>query len=154
MNQRIIKPLVLASLLILLSACNHKTLPVSTIYSSNQCAIAERKMSPVTSIKELAEIIQAKPRQFNEKPQALPEVDFTNQSLIVLALGHKPSAGYSINLNRKTAVLQGNKLHLSVSFKAPDANSIQAQVITSPCKVLSLPKVEYSEIVLDSAVKP
>lgn len=148
--QSTFKALCAVGIALLLSACKDEVLALQVIYQSSQCAVSQQQIKSITSQTQLAKIIGGKPRNFNQKPEPVPSVDFNSQSLVLIAMGQKPSSGYSIQLAGPAAMLKDGQLILPVKFQQPEAGSVQAQVITSPCKILSLAKVEYAGIVLTS----
>jgi hypothetical protein len=80
----------------------------------------------------------------------VPQVDFSKHSVVIVALGRQSSLGHSVRLNHHQAVLEHGKLHLPMTVTRPDQDKYQAQVITSPCQIVALPKINFSEILLDS----
>ena len=146
------KCLLVCYLVYISSACSHQQVPVQTIFSSNDCALREQVIKSIHTPAELTEIIQSKPVNFSQTPQVLPEVDFDKQSLVLYALGQKPTAGYSIELYRDEASIKEQTLYLPVRVKSPEAGSVQAQVITSPCQIYSLPLTDYAAIVVENNV--
>ena len=143
------KRLFLICLLIFSGACSQQQVHLQTIYSSNDCALRERVIKSIHSTSELTGIIRSRPVNFSQTPAVEPEVDFDKQSLVLYALGEKPSAGYSIELYREYANIKKQTLYLPVRVKRPVAGSIQVQVITSPCQVYSLPRMDYEDIVIE-----
>lgn len=74
------------------------------------------------------------------EPPPAPRVDFAQRTLILLALGERPSAGYGLevrSLERRDVAIA-----LRVAETRPLPDSMQAQVVTSPYLVLSLPRHE------------
>lgn len=142
--------LLLTCLVIAASACSQQRVHLQTIYSSNDCALREPVIRSIHSPAELTEIIQSKPVNFSQTPLVLPEVDYDKQSLVLYALGQKPTAGYSIELYRDEASIKEQTLYLPVRVKSPEAGSVQAQVITSPCQIYSLPHSDYAAIVIEN----
>ena len=65
----------------------------------------------------------------------------------------RPTSGYAVSLGSNTAkVGKRGDLTLTVAWTEPSADSIQAQVITSPCLFVSVPKDDYPTIrVVDEA---
>jgi hypothetical protein len=69
-----------------------------------------------------------------------PEVDFANQMLIGVFAGRKPTAGYSIAIEK---ILEGPKsIVVEYSEKQPSPESMVAMVITYPCQIVSVPRSE------------
>ena len=142
--------LLLICLVIAASACSQQRVHLQTIYSSNDCALREQVIKSIHTAAELSGIIRSRPVNFSQAPLVLPEVDFDKQSLILYAIGQKPTAGYSIELYRDEASIKEQTLHLPVRVKPPEAGSFQAQVITSPCQIYSLPRTNYAAIVIEN----
>ncbi|VAW51352.1 hypothetical protein MNBD_GAMMA06-942 [hydrothermal vent metagenome] len=138
------------------SACSHqqpsdKTLAIQSIYGSNHCAISEVTLKSIGSQAELQNFLKSMPKNFGMDEMLEPDIDFEKQMLILYALGNKPSSGHSLELYKSDAVLIKQKLHLPVRIKQPASGSMQAQVITSPCSIYLLPRVEYSKIVIEGS---
>ena len=148
----IFKCLVICCLSYISSACSHQQVPVQTIFSSNDCAIREQAIKLINSHVELNEFFQSMPRTFSQTPINIPDVDHDKQSLVLYAIGQKPTAGYSIELYREEASIKEQTLYLPVRVKSPEAGSFQAQVITSPCQIYSLPRTDYAVIVVENNV--
>ena len=144
------KRLFLVSLVVLSGACSQQQVRLQTIYSSNDCALREPTIRSIHTSAELTEIIQSKPVNFSQTPVVLPEVDYDKQSLILYALGQKPTAGYSIELYREEASIKEKTLYLPVRVKSPEPGSFQAQVITSPCQIYSLLRTDYAAVVIEN----
>ena len=78
------------------------------------------------------------------KPQY---VDFNRLGVIAVYMGRRPTAGYQVSLASITAeVGVHNELTLAVSWIEPPVDALLAQVITSPCILVSIPKDDYSTI--------
>ena len=66
--------------------------------------------------------------------------------LILLAVykGPQPTPGYRFSL--RDAQLEGTTARLDVQWHTPDPQSVQAQVISSPCMVIGLEAGNFNEI--------
>lgn len=146
------KVVFIISFLFSLAACSDQQIPFETIYSSNHCAVTEEQLVVIHSMAELKKIVSSKPKTFIQKTPVLPNIDFEQQSLVLLAIGQKPTVGYSLQITGKQALLDDEKLILPISIINPDPSMMHAQVITSPCKVLSLPKIQLSDIVMNPSL--
>ena len=80
------------------------------------------------------------------KPAQAPVVNFDTQDVYLIAMGLQPTTGYTVVVTGETAELDGDTLILPVELKQPDEKLVQAQVMTSPCVVLSLPKANYKRV--------
>ena len=62
-------------------------------------------------------------------------------------MGQQPTAGYRLNLLPQQAVaLAEQVLTVKVAWESPSADSLQAQVVTNPCLLIRLPKVEFNSV--------
>jgi len=124
---------------------------ISTIYSSNQCNIELPELITIQDKKSLKGIIHnANKRFIIETPTKLPVVNFENKHIILLSLGNKKQAGYEIIINNKEITKTENTLFLPITISQPDKRQVYAQLITSPCKIISIPKGDYNEVVINN----
>lgn len=72
------------------------------------------------------------------EPPAAPEVDFARTTLVLLALGERPSTGYGLEL--RALERRGASLFVHARETRPAPDSMQAQVLTSPYLVLAVPR--------------
>ncbi len=70
----------------------------------------------------------------------LPE----NQRILRIAMGVRNTAGYGLSL--LAAERQGNRLIIRINRQHPPKNAMTAQVMTSPCLFLSVPKYDYKRV--------
>jgi hypothetical protein len=76
-----------------------------------------------------------------------PGVDFSRLSVSAIYMGIRPTAGYQVGLASRAAEIgENNELQLFVSWTEPAADALLAQVITSPCMLVTIPKGAYSTI--------
>lgn len=68
-----------------------------------------------------------------------PHVDFRTHSVVVVALGHRNTGGYSVRIDRVTRT----KIGATVSYTAtsPGRGCMTNQLVTSPAVVISVPRV-------------
>lgn len=147
---------VLAGLLSISSACSQQPvsiqgLAIQTIHASNNCSMTEATVKSINTQAELNHLRQSMPKNFGLEEMFEPDINYENQMLILYAIGQKPSSGYRIELYESDATLIDEKLHLPVRVLSPAKSSAQAQMITRPCAIYLLPRVSYSEIVIDSS---
>ena len=76
----------------------------------------------------------------------LPAVDFTRSHVVAVYMGKYSTAGYQLELSVETAEINDHELTLFVSWVEPPVDALVAQVITSPCLLVSIPKGDYSAI--------
>jgi len=76
-----------------------------------------------------------------------PAVDFARFSVIAVYMGRRRTSGYQLGLASQSARVGENKnLHLLVSWSEPPAGTLLAQVMTSPCMLVTIQKGSYSGI--------
>jgi len=63
-------------------------------------------------------------------PPAVPEVDFSRETVLALFMGSRPSGGYSIGLEGLSRT--GNEYWADVRLSEPAADAITSQALTSP----------------------
>lgn len=142
------KMLLLCCLASINCACSMQTIPLETLYSSNNCAIDEPMLKPINSAAELDQLMKSFPASFSKSPSISLRVDLHRQSLILYALGQKPSSGYAIQLEGHEATVKEQKLYLPIRVEKPAKTGFQAQLITSPCSLFSIPKTDFREILI------
>jgi hypothetical protein len=71
---------------------------------------------------------------------ALPDVDFTNEMLVVAALGERPTEGYSIFIDHAVAV--DGSVEVTVRSVAPGQTCIVFNDFTQPVDIARLPRYE------------
>jgi hypothetical protein len=131
-----------------ISACLQQQVRLQTVYSSNNCALREQAIMSFHSLSELNQFLQSAPGNFSQAPLTLPEIDYDSQTLLLYAAGQKPTSGYSIELYNDEAVIKDQILYLPVRLRKPEAGGVQAQVVTSPCQIYTLPVADYYEIAI------
>ncbi len=72
----------------------------------------------------------------NMATDVVRKVDLAREALVMVTLGQKPTAGYSVGL--QSALAQGESLVLDMRVNEPAPDMMVAQVITSPCAVLAV----------------
>jgi|GEM_PF-1386701 hypothetical protein len=87
-------------------------------------------------------------RQFPVKPlpQELGAIDFDKTTLIIVLMGSRPTAGYGIELYDDQAPVQVTALTIPATWKEPARDAMVAQIMTSPCVVISVPAKHYESV--------
>ncbi len=68
--------------------------------------------------------------------------------VLVVEMGQRPSAGYSLEVIDGASRVENNTLFLAMRWNSPDLGAHVSQVLLSPCKVIPRPKGEYERVVL------
>lgn len=143
--------IVVCGLLLMLVACREPEgqVALTLVYQNQFCSSKMVEFKQLPDQKSLKAAIGAS-LTFG-KAIELPDVNFENSHLLLIAMGSRPNAGYHLELSAQQAALYDGKLLLPVVFKQPSPEMVQAAVMTSPCMIISLPKGAYRQIVVQSS---
>ncbi|MBU0483701.1 MAG: protease complex subunit PrcB family protein [Proteobacteria bacterium] len=136
-----------------LAGCiNNGTLPVNIVFESQTCNI-EAGIIPISHQKELERTLKHISSSVigRPPPKTTSEIDFKTDQIFLISLGNKPSTGYSLSLSANLAEIDEGKINLPVAVKEPDPDKSYAQIITSPCVLLSMPKRNYKDVLIDDS---
>jgi hypothetical protein len=86
---------------------------------------------------------------FSPEPD-LPEIDFSRQSVVVVALGTRPAGGYDIIVDR--AYQRDDRLEIIVRKQTPGQTCFTTQAITQPVDIVLIPKTERSVVFRETEV--
>lgn len=130
--------LSLVLLALLLSACRSEAVTLNVAYQSAQCG---GLAAGVTLIRDQGALDTAfKPAtRFIRKP---PVIDFATHQAVLVAMGMKPNSGYGLELSGETGQLVDDVLVLPVLQREPVEGMMYAQVMTSPCMLLTFERVD------------
>jgi len=70
-------------------------------------------------------------------------------NVLVLEMGYRSTAGYSLSLSESKIRVKNKEAIVTALWDEPPEDSMQAQVITSPCVIFALPKGDYSKVTVD-----
>lgn len=76
-------------------------------------------------------------------------VDFESTNVLLLEMGYRPTAGYSLSISEAKIRVQNDAAFVVAQWVEPPEDSMQAQVIISPCAIFTLPKGNYSRVTVD-----
>ncbi|MBL4796011.1 MAG: protease complex subunit PrcB family protein [Oleispira sp.] len=125
-------------LISLLSACGSQ--PAQMVYqvpkstASQQCFITQTDSQIWLEQEDEWNALPIAARQQLESAQ----VDFTQESILIISAGQKSSSGYRLELTNW--LLEQDHWQVTRIAHQPPADSMQAQVITSPCLLVKIPK--------------
>jgi len=138
----------MVSLMVLpwLVACGSVPLPIGDVYTSSHCYITKEGVTPIVNEKELRDVIKkSQSGVVGAMSPAIPEVNFETSMAYVISMGSKPTAGYAIQLTEKEACYKDGVVGLPVKLVEP-GQKMAAQIVTSPCKVITLPRGDYERV--------
>ena len=85
---------------------------------------------------------QLSSKQFPQPP--LPEIDFSREMLIVVAMGEQGTGGFSISVDG--VYEKNNKIEVIVKSFRPGKKCMLTQALTQPVDVVRLKKSDYSVV--------
>ena len=93
----------------------------------------------VKSREELEQMIEG------QKARKIPsqEIDFNASRILLVRMGQKPTAGYSLKLDPESCSVSQQTAYISLIWTEPDPGMVTAQVITNPFILLKLSKGGY-----------
>lgn len=116
---------------------------VSLVRAGAQCGGAATEPS-VRRLASEAELAAAFPDVLGAPPSAAPE--FEGAVVLLVAAGQRPTAGHGVELAAAKAPVKDGTALVRVTVRAPEQGAITAQVVTSPCLVVSLPREGLREV--------
>lgn len=78
--------------------------------------------------------------------EAAPSADFERAAVLLVAVGQRPTAGYGVELAAERAPVKDGVALVRVTVREPAAGAMVAQVVTSPCLVVTLPRAGLAEV--------
>ncbi len=73
-------------------------------------------------------------------------VNFSRESVLIVAMGLKPTGGFRLELSEKFAAISGDAAVLTVNWIEPPKDAILPQIITSPFLMVIISKGRYARI--------
>ena len=86
-----------------------------------------------------AELVEALARGLGAAP-VLPPVNWGTEAVVLVSAGQRSSAGYGVELASQMAPVKEGAAAVRVSLTSPPAGAVSAQVMTSPCLVVAMPR--------------
>lgn len=74
----------------------------------------------------------------------LPEIDFSQEMVVIAGLGSRPSGGYGIIIDH--VYQEGNQLEIVVVSRSPGPNCAVTLALTAPVDIVRLPRMEDSAV--------
>jgi hypothetical protein len=130
-----------------------KSVPVHALYRHAQCG-ADYPESRAIILRD-ADAFKAAVEDLRRARGSvginMPAVDFSRQAALLVQMGQKPTAGYGLWPEQPVARLRGDVLEVALDWQSPPPGAMLAQVVTSPCMLISIPRASYKTIhVLDA----
>lgn len=73
------------------------------------------------------------------EPPLVPALDFAVETVVLLEMGSRPSAGFVLDLATTRLVQDSGDHVVAISWQEPAPGAVVAQVLTSPCLMIAIP---------------
>lgn len=102
--------------------------------------ISEKQFHAVRNEREWAFLWEAVHQNISPLP-LLPKVNFPDEMVVAVFLGERPSAGYSVWIEREERIVTGSENRLRVIYKtgSPPKDAMTASILTSPYYMKVIP---------------
>ncbi len=110
-------------------------IPLRILAAGNQSAVRVPVAGAITSQVVLEEVWFAMHANQLGRP-AVPKVDFESETVIILILGERPSAGYSVRAAEIT--LRDDNVEVRIAVSSPGPDVMTASVLTSPFQLSAI----------------
>ena len=129
-----------------LVACGSVSMPIGDVYTSSHCHITAEGVTQIPNQQALGDVIRkSTSAMVGTIGPVIPEVEFETSMAYVISMGSKPTTGYAIQLMAKEAGYKNGVVDLPVKLIEP-GQAMVAQLMTSPCKIITLPKGDYQRV--------
>jgi hypothetical protein len=120
--------------------------PAHTVFADARCggqAAGIRRLSDLAQWNELRRRVT---RNYLVTPAQGPAVpDFAREAVFVIDMGQRATLGYAIQLASNVATVRDTHIEFRVDWQEPAPDMLQAQMLTSPCIVVSVPAGAYAQ---------
>lgn len=145
--------------LVFVSACQSGVknvadpLMAKLLFQGQQCG-HQQSFAAVTRIAD-EQALTALAQQTGKIFSFTDKIDFEQQLLLLVEMGMKPTTGYRLSLSDNEVEVDQHKAVLILNWQQPPADAFLAQVLTSPCLLVSIPFADYASVELvDNDGKP
>ncbi|TNE77350.1 MAG: protease complex subunit PrcB family protein [Gammaproteobacteria bacterium] len=112
------------------------------IAQSAHCGLVAPGHLLIRNEAELAQLSSLPGRNLSLAP--FRQIDFRQETLVLVAQGQKPTGGYAITLE-ESAILD-EELVLTVSERSPEPGSMVTQALTTPCAAIAVTAEGWNDI--------
>lgn len=130
-------------------------LTLNQLYVSNQCGShLQATLAVINSQVQLRKKFSGLHSTTMGQGTEPPTVDFKKYFVVQIEMGQKPTAGYSVTIDKPSASLIDDKLVIKTNWQEPSQGHQLPQIITNPCLIVRVPAIKFKSIqVLDQADK-
>lgn len=140
----------LCSALFALSACATTpqapvNLPVSDMARGAYSQLQTERLQLIQNTATLQQLWQQA-----QVSRPVPEVDFSQYSVVLVALGARPTGGYRVDVS--SVVKTANGITVNVTIHKPGDKCVVTQVVTNPYHFARVPIARESDLTVDFTV--
>jgi len=117
------------------------------ITQSSHCGLTAPGHVHLTSRGDV-ERLEALPGR-NLSLEALKNIEFEREHVVLAAIGQKPTGGYSVTLD--SSEIRGRTLELTVRVTEPAPGTMVTQALTTPCAVIAVTADGWKDIQITRA---
>ncbi len=145
-----LKRLLMMPLLGVLAACQPRLEAVSepltatVLFQGQQCG--RQAAAPALSRIADAQALAALARRVGRPFSLSEEPDFERRIVLLVEMGMRPTTGYGLALAGPVVAVKRSSAELTLAWRRPAPDAMLAQMVTSPCLLLSLPPAGYDRV--------
>jgi hypothetical protein len=129
------------------ATANASLIAVEVLYRDQQCNVSQAQMRWIDSPQAYQTLFEELRKTYvGGSGQQPPPVDFTQNGVLLVAMGRKNTGGYTVDLAASDAEISDSILKLSVNWREPKKGMMVTQALTSPCMLLKVPKARFERI--------
>lgn len=112
------------------------------ITQSAHCGLTAPGHVHLTGLQEVARLEALPGRKLSLEP--LKAVDFAREHVVLVAIGRKPTGGYSVTL--ESSEIRAKTLDVKVTVARPGPGAVVTQALTTPCAVIAVTAEGWDDI--------
>ncbi|MDG4551983.1 MAG: protease complex subunit PrcB family protein [Candidatus Contendobacter sp.] len=128
------------------NAAGDATLSIAALASQGQCGALDRPAVRWIARSQEWRELYARINSHWMDPPPPPAVDFLRAGVLLIAMGQRSTAGYGLALADDVATLRDGVVTVRVDWREPPPGRRQAQVMTSPCLLATMPAADFTRI--------
>ncbi len=126
-----------------------QSLVAQQLFSGQQCGGSEetvvaRWIDEGLAYQELTGIIHG--AVLGKPNKTLPKVDFASHGVLMVSMGRQSTTGYFLSLAKNEVKVSNEIATVNLTWQELQPGAMAAQMITSPCVLISLPKADFSKV--------
>lgn len=145
-----LKQLLMTPLLGVLAACQpgleavSEPLTATVLFQGQQCG--RQASAPALSRIEDAQALAALAKRIGRPFPFSEEPDLQRRIVLLVEMGMRPTTGYGLALADSAVAVKRSSAALTLAWRRPPPDAMLAQMVTSPCLLLSLPPAGYDRV--------